>query len=108
MEYKMRDFLLRWFDIYSAFKKYDPVKKCEVYRLEGCSHVDGFLCDMKTCTTLEQYRNNRNKNTNCPVCGYYCLGTGGIGCIDKPSLVKCGHGKSLNDYCEPCGRVNGG
>lgn len=24
----------------------------------------------------------------CPVCGYYCLGKGGIGCIDKPSLVK--------------------
>lgn len=23
----------------------------------------------------------------CPVCGYYCLGNGGIGCIDKPSLV---------------------
>ena len=20
----------------------------------------------------------------CPVCGYYCLGKGGIGCIDKP------------------------
>jgi hypothetical protein len=23
----------------------------------------------------------------CPVCGYYCLGKGGIYCIDKPSLV---------------------
>lgn len=20
----------------------------------------------------------------CPVCGYYCLGNGGLGCIDKP------------------------
>ena len=25
----------------------------------------------------------------CPVCGYYCLGKGGHGCIDKPSL--CGY-----------------
>lgn len=23
----------------------------------------------------------------CPVCGYYCIGKGGFGCIDKPSLV---------------------
>lgn len=24
----------------------------------------------------------------CPVCGYYCIGKGGFGCIDKPKL--CG------------------
>lgn len=23
---------------------------------------------------------------SCPVCGYYCLGDGGHGCIDKPSM----------------------
>lgn len=23
----------------------------------------------------------------CPTCGYYCLGKGGIGCIDKPSMM---------------------
>lgn len=104
----MKFFLFRWFDIYYKFKKYDPVKKCEIYKREGCSHVDGIFCDMKTCSTLEQYR---NKNINCPVCGYYCLGTGGIGCIDKPGLIAlegCEHGKGINDYCEPCGRVNGG
>jgi hypothetical protein len=28
------------------------------------------------------------KEERCPVCGYYCLGNGGIGCIDKPKL--CG------------------
>lgn len=27
-------------------------------------------------------------NEHCPVCGYYCDGNGGIGCIDKPTL--CG------------------
>jgi len=26
--------------------------------------------------------------TLCPVCGYYCSGKGGIGCIDKPSLIS--------------------
>lgn len=24
----------------------------------------------------------------CPVCGYYCLGRGGFGCIDKLSLFE--------------------
>jgi hypothetical protein len=24
----------------------------------------------------------------CPVCGYYCLGKGGFGCIDKPNMIK--------------------
>lgn len=27
----------------------DPVRHCEVYKSEGCAHVDGFLCDMATC-----------------------------------------------------------
>jgi len=31
------------------------------------------------------------KDEQCPVCGYYCLGKGGIGCIDKPML--CGLNK---------------
>lgn len=26
-------------------------------------------------------------NIICLVCGYYCLGKGGIGCIDKPFLL---------------------
>ncbi len=26
------------------------------------------------------------ENIQCPVCGYYCNGLGGHGCIDKPSL----------------------
>lgn len=28
------------------------------------------------------------KDIQCPVCGYYCNGKGGIGCIDKPELVR--------------------
>lgn len=28
------------------------------------------------------------ENEHCPVCGYYCLGKGGVGCIDKPGLVR--------------------
>lgn len=28
------------------------------------------------------------ENIQCPVCGYYCLGKGGHGCIDKPGMFK--------------------
>ena len=27
----------------------DPVYHCDVYKTEGCSHVDGFLCDYEKC-----------------------------------------------------------
>lgn len=27
----------------------DPVKHCKVYKQHGCAHVDGHLCDMRTC-----------------------------------------------------------
>lgn len=29
----------------------------------------------------------RPEDIQCPVCGYYCLGKGGVGCIDKPRWV---------------------
>jgi hypothetical protein len=32
----------------------DPVKTCVTYKEHGCSHVDGFLCDPKTC---KEYKN---------------------------------------------------
>lgn len=28
------------------------------------------------------------KEIICPQCGYYCIGKGGIGCIDKPFFVR--------------------
>jgi hypothetical protein len=29
--------------------KDDPVRHCKVYKTVGCAHVDGMLCNMKTC-----------------------------------------------------------
>lgn len=28
---------------------YDPLYDCELYRKEGCIHVDGLLCDLENC-----------------------------------------------------------
>jgi len=27
----------------------DPVKHCNVYKSVGCAHIDGMLCNMRTC-----------------------------------------------------------
>jgi hypothetical protein len=31
--------------------------------------------------------NKPASEVHCPACGYYCVGKGGFGCIDKPALV---------------------
>ena len=28
--------------------------------------------------------------------------------IDPEANIQCEHGKGLTDYCEPCGRIDGG
>jgi len=33
----------------------DPVGSCAVYKTQGCSHIDGMLCDMETCTILKSF-----------------------------------------------------
>ena len=34
----------------------DPVYRCDIYITDGCSHVDGMLCNMKTCNILKDYK----------------------------------------------------
>ena len=44
---------------------------------------------------LKLFKNNENSadNIQCPVCGYYCLGKGGHGCIHKPDIFIDNNGK---------------
>ena len=37
----------------------DPVLYCLVYKEIGCTHVDGYLCDMETCDILSKYKCNK-------------------------------------------------
>ena len=39
-----------------------------------------------------------NDEVHCPVCGYYCLGKGGVGCIDKPKLCGVPLKLGVNKY----------
>ena len=78
--------IIKWF---KDMRSTDPVYKCKVYKTVGCAHVDGYPCDMKTCNILRELLDSE---IQCPVCGYYCLGNGGHGCIDKPNLVYTSKG----------------
>ena len=37
---------------------------------------------------LPDYSRHWHGKEVCPTCGYYCLGNGGLGCIDKPSTIN--------------------
>ena len=36
-------------------RKNDPVKGCKLYKAEGCSHVDGLLCNFPKCSMQSEY-----------------------------------------------------
>ena len=38
----------------------DPVRHCDVYREDGCSHVDGYLCDFETCDIRLEWVQKKN------------------------------------------------
>jgi hypothetical protein len=35
--------------------KDDPIRYCRLYKEGGCSHVDGYLCDLQTCSIRIDY-----------------------------------------------------
>ena len=38
----------------NKLKANDPVYSCPVYKSEGCSHVDGLLCDFPECDIIKK------------------------------------------------------
>lgn len=68
----------------------DREKCCEKCSLPG----DG--CDRFDCPCHSELSQEKEQ---CPVCGYYCLGKGGYGCIDKPSVVS--HAKVCKGHEHP-------
>lgn len=39
----------------------DPVDKCALYVYDGCSHVDGILCDFPDCSMNKNHLEAMNK-----------------------------------------------
>lgn len=58
----MRRILKAWTRLKAALSEFvrilknDPVRGCDVFKEEGCAHVDGFLCDYPDCEILRDYR----------------------------------------------------
>ena len=50
----------------------------EMLKSPGAKHLADFL--------FGRLSDPEADDIQCPVCGYYCLGKGGYGCIDKPKL----------------------
>lgn len=40
----------------------DPLKHCEIYKEQGCSHVDGFLCNVDTCEERIEFVKLKGQN----------------------------------------------
>ena len=39
----------------------DPVKKCNLHINEGCSHVDGLLCNYLYCDMMQEYNREHGR-----------------------------------------------
>jgi len=52
-----------------------------------CENPDDIYCPGFFVYKLNDvcYDDHMNTEIICPICGYYCLGKGGLGCIDKPN-----------------------
>jgi hypothetical protein len=40
-------------------------------------------------------------DVHCPVCGFYCLGKGGVSCIDKPTLTQQNSSSNISSSSAP-------
>lgn len=46
--------MIKWlFKIFD--RSNDPVYSCSYHKEHKCSHVDGYLCEMKTCNILKTH-----------------------------------------------------
>ena len=50
----------KFFTDWKYIHQNDPVKKCELYKNEGCSHADGMLCDFPNCSMNNDYIKERS------------------------------------------------
>lgn len=61
--------------------------------------VVGFGTVPNICETPKSGRDYHDMSEiYCPVCGFYCLGNGGHGCIDKPRLVGISPKEANTNY----------
>lgn len=91
---RMANRLKRW---YWRWRNSDPIKNCPVYKNEGCSHVDGLLCDFPNCDIYHDYMGHKwlfcldcklFHTDNCGNANKY-----GLGCYDGHKMQDNGRNK---------------
>ena len=73
--------------LYYRFRNKDPIWNCEVYKEEGCSFVDGILCDYPNCKLLHERLGH--KFVYCVECVHQdecCSTQFGLGCYDGEKI----------------------
>ena len=54
--------------------------------VDGACDPDLVLNALRAALAQPEPEAKKYTEAICPVCGYYCLGKGGVNCIDKPKL----------------------
>lgn len=53
---KIKEFFKKMLNDWAiAVRANDPLYSCEVFKERGCSHLDGYLCDMRTCDIRKRH-----------------------------------------------------
>lgn len=76
--------------LWYRWRNSDPVKRCDVYLTEGCSHVDGMLCNFPDCDIYHKYM--KHEWVSCGNCKYQepCMSKNfGLGCYDGEPANPC-------------------
>jgi hypothetical protein len=72
-------------------KNRDPFYHCPVWKNEGCSHVDGLICDFPSCDIYREYMERKDSNfVSCVACVFNqecCSKQFGLGC-NKGKISK--------------------
>lgn len=60
----------------------------EVFGIAGAVGLVAGLAQWLRCLLWSPKKKICSEDLFCPVCGYYCRGRGGAGCIDKPAMLE--------------------
>ena len=76
--------------LWYRWRNSDPVKNCPVYQNEGCSHVDGMLCDFPDCHIYHEYMGHNFCACSSCLLNSNCSGRNyGLGCYDGKPANSC-------------------
>jgi hypothetical protein len=65
----------------------DPLFSCELFKNEGCAHVDGIICNFPNCETLKEYKKKKYMKNFIPYDLYLKLKEKGFNPQKQPNYL---------------------